>query len=129
YNTASAAGIQIANYYASVHPGVHLLGINNVDPTTEQISGEFYLRKIRPQVLAGLTNSIDVIVTTKGLPLRIAVTEPSVSSYVDPYGKARSVLQWRPYSSLESELTRVDYVSSWQMMGDQTYYAQNHFAA
>lgn len=127
YNTASAAGIQIANYYAEVHPGVHLLGINGVDPTNETVTADFYLSTIRPQVLASLTSSIDVIVTTNGLPLRIAVTEPAVSSYVDPYGMARIVFQWRPYSSLESELTRVDFVSSWQMMGDQTYYMPNHY--
>src|ERR1700681_3687569 len=75
YNTASSDGAQIANYYAQIHPGVQLLGINGVDPNSEDISADAYLSTIRPQVLSALTSTIDVIVTTKGLPLRINVQE------------------------------------------------------
>src|SRR5438876_1166090 len=57
YNTANSAGAQIANYYAQIHPGVQLLGINGVDPNSEDISADDYLNIIRPQVLAGLTTS------------------------------------------------------------------------
>ena len=96
YNTASAAGIEIANYYAQVHPGVHLLGINGIDPNNEDITADAYLSTIRPQVMAALTSSIDVIVTTKGLPLRIQVTEaalPLGSTYVDGQGTTRTDLR------------------------------------
>ncbi len=131
YNTASSDGIQIANYYAQVHPGVHLLGINGVDPSSEDISADAYLITIRPQVLSALSPAIDVIVTTKGLPLRINVTEPALpimSTYVDGLGITRSVYSWRQYSSLESELGRVDTISTWQMMGDQGTLFTNQLA-
>ncbi len=131
YNTASAEGTQIANYYAQVHPGVQLLGLNGVDPNNEEITADDYLSTIRPQVVAALTPAIEVIVTTKGLPLRINVTEPALpafSTYVDSSGTTRTVFAWRQYSSLESELTRVDSVSMWQMIGDQTYFNSGHFA-
>jgi uncharacterized protein (TIGR03790 family) len=131
YNTASSAGTQIANYYAQVHPGVHLLGINGVDPTSEDISADAYLNTIRPQVISALTPSIDIIVTTKGLPLRINVTEPALSllsTYVDSLGTARTVYSWKQYSSLESELSRVDTISTWQMMGDQGILLTNQLA-
>src|SRR3954470_19966694 len=70
YNNASQDGREIADYYASVHPGVRLLGLSNV-PTSEEITVSTYLQIIRPQVRAALDDSVDVIVTTKGLPLRI----------------------------------------------------------
>lgn len=134
YNSASAASTQIANYYASAHPGVHLAGVTGVNPNVEWISADDYLSIIRPQVLAALTPSIDVIVTTKGLPLRITVTEtaptapfPLVPTYVDSSGVVRSILNWKPYSSLESELTSVRTVGNWQMMGDQSWSISNHF--
>jgi uncharacterized protein (TIGR03790 family) len=135
YNPASPDGTQIASYYAQVHPGVKLLGINGVDPSSEDITADAYLSTIRPQVLAALTPSIDVIVTTKGLPLRIDVTEPeptaiwpALPSYTDPSGTLRSILTWQPYSSLESELTNVATVSSWQMMGDQSRVIPGQFS-
>jgi uncharacterized protein (TIGR03790 family) len=124
YNASSPDGIDLANYYAQVHPGVQLLGITGV-PTAEEITADDYLSLIRPQVLPALNSSISVIVTTKGLPLRINVTESNPGSYTDPYGVARTVGSgwWKPYSSLESELTRIEEVGTWQQMGDQTYYS------
>ena len=135
YNPASTSGVQIANYYAQVHPGVHLLAITGVNPNSEDITADAYLSTIRPQVLSGLTSSIDVIVTTKGLPLRITVTEPeptavwpTLPTYVDPSGTLRSILNWQVYSSLESELTNIKTVSTWQMMGDQSYQILGQFS-
>lgn len=131
YNAASATGLQIANYYASVHPGVQLLGITGIDPNSEDVTADTYLSVIRPQVMAALTSSIDVIVTTKGLPLRVTVTQaaPAGSTYVDGFGVARTILSWKPYSSLESELATIDRVNTWQMMGDQTFAIGAHFSA
>lgn len=122
YNTASQDSIDIANYYAQVHPGVQLLGLNNVT-TDEQVSADYYLNNIRPKILPALTSSISTIVTTKDLPLRISVEQSSVSSYTDPFGVVRSVYNgyWKPYSSLESELARIDVISTWQQMGDNCY--------
>ena len=132
YNANSIAGTQIANYYAGVRPGVQLLAITGLDPLLEEVSADTYLNTIRPQVMAALTSSIDVIVTTKGLPLRIQVTQtalPIMSSYTDPSGTTRPIYAWGQYSSLESELASVDRVSTWQMMGDQSYIISNHFTA
>ena len=75
YNPASSDGVQIANYYAQLHPGVHLLAVNGIG-TSEDITADAYLNTIRPQVMAALTPQIDDIVTTRGMPLRIDVTEP-----------------------------------------------------
>ncbi len=130
YNSASAVGTQIANYYAQVHPGVRLAGITGVDPNSEDITADNYLSTIRPQVLAALTSDTDVIVTTKGLPLRIQVTQaamPLFSTYVDPQGITRPIYAWSQFSSLESELASVDTVSTWQMIGDQSRIITNHF--
>lgn len=135
YNVNSAEGVQIANHYAQVHPGVRLLGISGV-ATGETISASDYLATIRPQVQAALTSSTDVIVTTKGLPVRIQVTEPAptatwpnLPTYVDAYGQTRNILSWKPYSSLESELTAVDTIASWEMMGDQSFTISGQFTA
>jgi len=135
YNQASSDGLAIANYYAQVHPGVRLLGISGIG-TSEDISADTYLSTVRPQVLSALNGSTDVIVTTKGMPLRVNVTEtaptapwPSLPSYTDPTGVNRTILSWKSYSSLESELTAIDTVSSWQMMGDQSYSISGHFSA
>jgi uncharacterized protein (TIGR03790 family) len=135
YNSASSAGAQIAGYYAQVHPGVRLLGLTGIDPNSEEITADAYLSTIRPQVLGGLTASTAVIVTTKGLPLRIQVTEPapvsptpSPPTYVDANGVLRSIFNWQPFSSLESELANIQRVSTWQMMGDQTYNFGSPFA-
>ena len=139
YNSDSTDGLQIANYYAQVHPGVHLLGISGVttDPgSPDDITADNYLSEIRPQVLAALTPSFNVIVTTKGLPLRVNVTEsepaaiwPNPPTYVDPSGTTRQILSWKPTSSLESELTSINTTSSWQMMGDQSYLIPGQFTA
>lgn len=110
YNDASADGRQIADYYASVHPGALLLGLHDV-PTTEEVSWDVYLNTIRPQVTAALNGNLGVIVTTKGLPLRI--NNPNV----DP----GMYSAWNQYSSLESELTRVDTFATRIQMGNQKY--------
>ena len=114
----------MANYYAQVHPGVQLLGLDGVT-TAEEITADEYLSVIRPQILSALDSSVSTIVTTKGLPLRINVTESRPASYTDPFGVTRTtnVSWWKPYSSLESELTRIDVISTWQQMGDQKYYS------
>jgi uncharacterized protein (TIGR03790 family) len=133
YNQASSDGLAIANYYAQVHPGVQLLGVTGLG-TAEQISADDYLSIVRPQVQNALTPTTDVIVTTKGMPLRIQVTEPEPSgfppSYTEQPGNINHVISsWKPYSSLESELTSIDRVSMWQMMGDQSYSLGGHFAS
>jgi uncharacterized protein (TIGR03790 family) len=124
YNQDSPESVEVANYYAQVHPGVQLLGLTGVT-TNEEVTADYYLSTIRPQIVNSgkLTSSISTIVTTKGLPLRINVTESNPGTYVDPFGVARTASWWRPYSSLESELTRIDEVSTWQQMGDQTYFS------
>jgi len=126
YNNASDEGRQIADYYAAIHPGVRLLGLSNV-PTTEDITAGTYLQIIRPQVRAALDSSVDVIVTTKGLPLRIYnPSTPSTFpySYTDSSGQQHTVFAdtYKRYSSLESELTRVDTFGTWKQMGDQTWW-------
>ena len=110
YNDASADGRQIADYYASVHPGAQLLGLHDV-PTTEEVSWDVYLNTIRPQVTAALNGNLGVIVTTKGLPLRINNPNVDPSTYS----------AWSQYSSLESELTRVDTFATRIQMGNQKY--------
>ena len=134
YNPASDAGTQIANYYAQVHPGVQLLAVNGVDPNSEDTTADAYLSTIRPQVLAALTPSTSVIVTTKGLPLRVNVTEsePPASgglpTYTDPSGTLHYILTWKPTASLESEVTSINTISTWQMMGDQSYLIPGQFS-
>ena len=125
YNQDNPQSAEIANYYAQAHPGVQLLGLTGVT-TNEQVTADYYLSTIRPQIVNStkLTSSISTIVTTKGLPLRINVTESNPGSYTDPFGVTRNISSswWKPYSSLESELTRIDEISTWQQMGDQKYY-------
>ena len=124
YNMNSPDGIEIANYYAQVHPGVRLLGLQNVS-LNEEVTEEHYLEVIRPQVLAGIDAGTDVIVTTKGLPLRIVNTTANPGTYPgwrgDIYGMTIPNDWWRPYSSLESELTRIDRIESPEQMGDQSF--------
>jgi uncharacterized protein (TIGR03790 family) len=123
YNQDSPDSVSIANYYAQAHPGVRLLGLTGVT-TIEDVTADYYLQTIRPQILPALNSSTDVIVTTKGLPLRIQVTEANPGTYVDPFGVTRYTYGtgwWKSYSSLESELTQIDTVSTWQQMGDQFY--------
>jgi uncharacterized protein (TIGR03790 family) len=121
YNADDAESSAIASYYAQKRPGVRLLGLNGVT-TAEEVTANYYLSAIRPQILPALDNSTDVIVTTKGLPLRIRIEQANPRSYTDPSGQARSIgnWYWKRYSSLESELTRIDTISTWQQMGDQT---------
>ncbi len=122
YNEDSPDGIEIANYYAQIHPEVQLLGLQGVS-TNEQVSQDHYLNVIRPQILAGLSPTVETIVTTKGLPLRIENTLPNPVSYPGwrgtPFGVPILDDWWAPYSSLESELTRIDLIDSAEMMGDQ----------
>ena len=121
YNADDTASQQIASYYAQQRPGVQLLGLTGVT-TDEQVSADYYLDTIRPQIMPALDDTIDVVVTTKGLPLRIKVNQSNPGTYTDPFGVTRTVSSgdWRPYSSLESELARIDTISTWQQMGDQT---------
>ena len=86
-----------------------------------------YLQIIRPQVRAALDDSVDVIVTSKGLPLRIYNPyTPSTFpySYTDSSGQQHTVFAdtYKRYSSLESELTRIDTFGTWKQMGDQTWW-------
>jgi uncharacterized protein (TIGR03790 family) len=118
---ASGAGFQIADYYRQARPGVHLLGLQGIDgilsgTTRELVSADNYLNVIRPQILAGIAlipDSIDVIVTTTGLPLKIDAGAKGADS---------TTLLWRRYSSLESELTRIDSLTTKAAMGDQFIY-------
>ena len=140
YNLASPEGTQIANYYASVYPGVHTFGLSGLG-TSESISATDYLSILRPQVrgqLDALANdtqnpvTIDLITTTKGLPLRIQVTQPPppgfpLPTYTDPGGQQRFILDWQQYSSLESELAAIDTISTFEMMGDQSDAYGTHF--
>ena len=117
-------GYLIADHYQQVRSGVHVAGISGISSMlpglysgqsrSDTISGTDYLNVIRPQVLSEIAaleastgNRIDVIVTTKGMPLRIDAGTGSGSS-------------WSRYSSLESELTRIDSIDSLDSMGDQT---------
>ena len=106
YNANSADSQEIADYYAAFHPGVALCPLSNV-PDQEVVSQDVYLNQIRPYVLDALDDTIDCIVTTKGLPLRIDNSSPG-----DP-------LLVNVHSSLESELTRIDTISSAAQMGNQ----------
>lgn len=129
YNNASADGVALANYYAEVHPGVHLLGIDLPDingmPPGEAVTAEYYLKNIRQSILdSGLLNSqsisINTIVTTKGLPLRIYNNVARPATYTDPFGVSRKTAfgWWSNYSSLESELTRIDPIGAGYNLND-----------
>ena len=111
-------GGQIASHYESARPGVHTVGISGVNSITfgstqEYVSAQDYLDVIRPQVLnaiGSIPDSIDVIVTTKGMPLRVdAGNQPA----------GNTSLNWKRFSSLESELTRIDSIDTLDKMGDQ----------
>ena len=112
YNDASADGQAIATYYSQARPGVRLLALEEVAPG-EVISADGYLQSIRQPVLnelvrlTGESVSIDCIVTTRGLPLRI-----DNPLGLDPY-RSR-------YSSLESELTRIDTIDTTALMANQS---------
>jgi len=126
YNADSPDGAEITSYYSQVHPGVKTLGLSGLG-LSEEISADEYLAAVRPQVLSALSPAIDVIVTTKGMPLRINMgSHADPGSYTDPQGVNRQVFNWSRYSSLESELTRIDTIGTWQQMGDQTWYWPDH---
>lgn len=111
-------GYQIANHYQTVHPGTHVVGLTGVNDILsgafdEDVSGTDYLNVLRPQILSAIgtiPDSIDVIVTTKGLPLRIDV---------GPQPDPNASIKWKSFSSLESELTRIDSIDTIDEMGDQ----------
>jgi hypothetical protein len=147
YNADSTDGFAIASHYADVHPGVQLLGLTGVS-TAEQITADQYITTILGPVRAALTPTTDVIVTTKGMPLRIAVTEtiplgspPTYTTPPTPANPNQQVRQisgssWKVYSSLESELAAIDRIGSTDpqyltqsayMMGDQSYTQPGHF--
>ena len=139
YNADIPGDDQIANYYAQLHPGVQLQGISGITTIPglpDDISADNYLSEIRPQVLSAITPSTSVIVTTMGMPLRIDVQEAeppvvppnSVPTYTDPSGTLRQIINWKPTSSLESELTNVNTISTWQMMGDQSFLIPGQFS-
>jgi uncharacterized protein (TIGR03790 family) len=107
YNASNGDGAVIAENYSQARPGVSLLALQNV-PKGEEIGWDAYLNTIRPQVQAALTDQIDCIVTTRGLPLRIK--NPGTGC------------GWKVYSSLESELTRIDSIDSRELMGNQSYF-------
>ncbi|MBN2581375.1 MAG: TIGR03790 family protein [Pirellulales bacterium] len=130
-------GSYLADYYANQRgiPADNLLGVTGLG-IGEEISATDYLNVIWPQVHAALeTRDIDVIVTTKGMPLRIRndLANPGCGyTYTDPFGIQRPIYTWQQYSSLESELTRINTIgvrsgSDWLntallQMGDQTYW-------
>jgi uncharacterized protein (TIGR03790 family) len=125
YNSADPSSVQIADYYQQVHPGVHLLGLSGI-PGGDDISAANYLSIIRPQVMAGLTSSINDIVTTQGLPLRIDNPTPATTPYT--YSDALGThtvysTSWSSYESLEGALTRVSLVSTTAQLCDQTWWA------
>jgi uncharacterized protein (TIGR03790 family) len=125
-------GQQIAEYYSGVYglAPQQLLGLNLVDAATT-ISSADYLTKIRQPVLGALTPATNVIVTTRGMPLKVQVGVSNPTTYTDLYGNFNTIVNWKGASSLESELTRIDYIgdistpektiTSQQMMGDQSY--------
>ena len=49
-------------------------------------------------------------------------------TYTDPSGTLRYILTWKPTASLESELTSINTISTWQMMGDQSYLIPGQFS-
>lgn len=125
YSADSQDGLAIAEFYAQVHPGVDLLPLFGVS-SNEQVSADHYLNVIRPQVLAGLNSNTAVIVTTKDLPLRISNTSPNPGTYPGwrggQFGMTIPSDWWKPFSSLESELTRVTRISTPEQMGDQGHF-------
>ena len=104
---ALTQGEAIRDHYLGIHgTGVKTLGLTFAQPPGEEITAQQYLDQIRTPLLNSgmLTDDIQVIVTTKGLPLRIDNGAPG--------GVAIR------YSSLESELTRVDLIDSIPEMQD-----------
>jgi uncharacterized protein (TIGR03790 family) len=114
YNVNDPDSVAIRDHYLVVHPGVRSLGLN-LNGLGEEIGAQVYLDQIRTPVYQSLTmkkwgDGIDTIVTTKGLPLRI-----------DAGAAPAGALDWRRFSSLESELTRLDTIDSIDEMGNQAW--------
>jgi uncharacterized protein (TIGR03790 family) len=130
YNAASTDSLQVAQHYAQVHPNVSLLGLEGV-AVSETITAENYLSVIRPQVMAYLDSpagsNVECFVTTTDMPLRIVNTHANPGTYDGWRGddgffpRPINDTEWKPYSSLESELTRIATIDSWEAMGDQAY--------
>jgi uncharacterized protein (TIGR03790 family) len=144
WSQGSYAGNFIADYYANERgiPMSNVVGITGLG-ASEDISAQDYLTTIYPQVEAALAANpnIDVIVTTKGMPLRVDNTMPNPAvapsyeyTYTDNFGVSRTLLSstWEPYSSLEGDLAAINSIgpgsgSSWlntaeTEMGDQTWW-------
>ncbi len=135
------AGNYIADYYASERgiPSGNVVAVNGLG-TSEDISAENYLNVICPQVQAALAANpnIDVIVTTKGMPLRVdndmpspVASSPYQYTYTDQSGLSRTICRdcWEQYSSLEGDLTRINSINlaggqstALLEMGDQTWW-------
>ena len=138
-------GEAIAAYYKQAHglADSQLLALTGA-PTGEEISAADYLTYYRNPINDYLGtpagDNVKVIVTTKGMPLRIEVTQPMPTTYpgwrgdLVPPGYSMPVIQqllggpggdndpWKVYSSLESELTRIRTIDNVNQMGDQAYY-------
>ncbi len=118
YDTTDADSVAIKDYYLAARPGVRAYGLS-LPSFGEEILAQEYLDDIRRPILEylnsqGWGSEIDTFVTTKGLPLRI-------DAGADPNPSPQS--NWARYSSLESELTRIDTISSVEEMGDQNFSA------
>ena len=103
-------GEVIRDHYLSVHgAGVRTLGLAFDGTPTEEVTADLYLQQIRQPILDSglLTEDVDVIVTTRGLPLRIDNGLPGA--------------ELAKYSSLESELTRIDTIDSIAAMQDGSW--------
>jgi len=114
YNINDPGSTAISDYYLQARPGTRSFGLD-LSGFGEQITGQNYLDEIRVPLLAELASQswgsqIDTFVTTKGMPLRIDVGSDGASN-------------WEQFSSLESELTRIDSIDSIATMGDQNYSA------
>ncbi|MEM9353855.1 MAG: TIGR03790 family protein [Planctomycetota bacterium] len=116
FNANDPDSVAIEQHYLSARPGVRSLGLN-LPAAGEEVTADFYLGNIRQPLLdyldsESLSEQIDTFVTTKGLPLRID-TGPQPPGNTSP--------KWSRFSSLESELTRVDAIGTLEQMGDQLW--------
>jgi uncharacterized protein (TIGR03790 family) len=130
YNLNSPDGIAIKDHYQQVYGLAEnqLLGLNL--STNATISAADYLTNIRGPVLAARLPETSLYLTTKGMPLKIQVGAANPGSYV--HGTTNQIVwNWATTSSLESELTKIDYISTEVMMGDQSFnqpdFLGNHF--
>jgi len=116
FNANDPDSVAIKDHYMQAHPGVRSFGLD-LNGFGEEITGQQYLDEIRQPLIdhlgaGSLGDDIDTIVTAKGLPLRInAGSKPADSDAVD----------WQKYSSLESELTRAESISTIEQLGNQDW--------